>query len=126
MRPFSAGIGALALALMFAGAAHAEKTSRLVWTGYGAPPFNGSGENHCFKYQMHVIVLVQPGKVSGSFQQKGRPKRHFTFPTDGAGNFSGVAPVHGGKLEVKGSATPAGGKISLYGYCLFTGDLKKR
>jgi len=115
-------LAAAAVLVLAAGAALAA-SPRLTWTGYGTT-YNGSGENHCYKYKMHVVVRLLPGKVSGTFQQQGRPLRRFSFPTDADGNFSGVAPVHGGKLDVKGRATPAGGKISLDGYCTFAGALK--
>jgi len=122
MRAINSLLAALALAAALAGPAKttaaADAATRLTWTGYGhAGP-------HCFKYKMHVVVRLLPGKVSGTFQQQGRPLYHFSFPADAGGAFAGTVQIHGGKLDLKGTATPAGGTVSLIGYCTFAGALK--
>lgn len=108
---------AAAMALA-AGTAHADDT-KLAFTG------SGKGEGHCFKYEMHVDMALQAGKVVGSFQQKGRTKYDFSFPTGADGSFSGNVPIsNGNKLALAGTATPTGGSIKMTGYCNFAGPLK--
>jgi hypothetical protein len=114
--PLSALLG---LGLAFAaGAAHADDP-KLAFTG------TGKGEGHCFKYEMHVEMTLQAGKVVGTFQQKGRSKYQFSFPTGGDGSFTGVVPIsNGNKMTLAGTASATGGSIKMTGYCNFGGALK--
>jgi hypothetical protein len=104
-------------ALAYAGAAHADG-EKLAYTG------TGSGEGHCFKYQMHVEMTLQGDKVVGTFQQKGRSLYKFSLAKDAGGGFAGDVPIsNGNKMKLSGTAGPDGGAVKLTGYCNFGGKL---
>jgi hypothetical protein len=85
----------------------------------------GTGDGKCGIYSLHLEFVVDNGRATGFWQQKGRTVRNFDFPIKPDGRFAGEVTVgNGGIMHAKGQlgAAPT---IDLSGYCGFGGPLKK-
>ena len=112
-----------ACGLLFVGAAAAQ-TAAYNWTGYGT---NVAGSSKCPSYKMTINISVDGNKVTGRFQQEGRPERHFEGTKDAAGLFKTKAEVGGGgSMDVSGSLKDGDTKVLLDGYCKFGGPMTKK
>jgi hypothetical protein len=123
-KPMLKAIAAALLAtLLLAGVAHAQ-ASVYNWTGYG---INVPGSSKCPTYKMTINVTVAGDSVKATFQQEGRPERHFEATKDAKGMFKTKAVLDGGNsMEVTGTISDVDGKVLLDGYCKFGGKLTKK
>ena len=107
-------------ALLIATAAQAEPVM-YTWTG---PGINTQGSTKCPGYRMTIDVTVDGDKVSGRFQQEGRPERKFETTCNAQGVIKTKAELgQGNTIEVIGAINDKEQKILLDGYCKF--DAKK-
>jgi len=107
-------------ALLIATAAQAEPVM-YTWTG---PGINTQGSTKCPGYRMTIDVTVDGDKVSGRFQQEGRPERKFETTRNAQGVIKTKAELgQGNTIEVIGAINDKEQKILLDGYCKF--DAKK-
>lgn len=107
-------------ALLIATAAHAQ-SEVYTWSG---PGINVQGANKCPTYKMTIDVTVDGNKVSGRFQQEGRPERKFETTRNAQGVIKTKADLgQGNTIEVLGTINDKEQKIVLDGYCKF--DAKK-
>lgn len=118
---FAAGlVGALLIATAAPFSVRAEPVA-YTWTG---PGINTQGSTKCPGYKMTIDVAVDGAKVSGRFQQEGRPERKFETTRDAQGVIKAKADLgQGNTIEVKGTINDKEQKILLDGYCRF--DAKK-
>jgi hypothetical protein len=106
--------------LLIVTAAHAQAVV-YTWTG---PGINVQGANKCPTYKMTIDVTVDGDKVSGRFQQEGRPERKFETTRNAQGVIKTKAELgQGNTIEVTGTINDKEQKILLDGYCKF--DAKK-
>lgn len=107
-------------ALLISTAAHAEPVM-YTWTG---PGINTQGSTKCPGYKMTIDITVDGDKVSGRFQQEGRPERKFETTRNAQGVIKTKAELgQGNSIEVIGAINDKEQKILLDGYCKF--DAKK-
>jgi len=107
-------------ALLISAAAQAEPVM-YTWTG---PGINTQGSTKCPGYKMTIDVTVDGDKVSGRFQQEGRPERKFETMRNAQGVIKAKADLgQGNTIEVLGTINDKEQKILLDGYCKF--DAKK-
>lgn len=105
---------------LVAGAAQAQQVA-YTWTGMGV----GSGK--CSTYKMTIDVSAEGNNVKATFQQQGRPGRHFEAVKDAKGAFKTKAEVGGGgSMDVSGSLADANPTVMLDGYCKFGGKLTRK
>jgi hypothetical protein len=106
--------------LLIATAARAEPVM-YTWSG---PGINTQGSTKCPGYKMTIDVTVDGDKVSGRFQQEGRPERKFETMRNAQGAIKTKADLgQGNTIEVIGAINDKEQKILLDGYCKF--DAKK-
>lgn len=107
-------------ALLISTAAQAEPVM-YTWTG---PGINTQGSTKCPGYKMTIDITVDGDKVSGRFQQEGRPERKFETTRNAQGVIKTKAELgQGNSIEVIGAINDKEQKILLDGYCKF--DAKK-
>lgn len=107
-------------ALLISTAAQAEPVM-YTWTG---PGINTQGSTKCPGYKMTIDITVDGDKVSGRFQQEGRPERKFETTRNAQGVIKTKAELgQGNSIEVIGAINDKDQKILLDGYCKF--DAKK-
>jgi hypothetical protein len=118
------GIVVMAAAVLaLAGAAQAQPVA-YSWTGMGT---NVQGSSKCPTYKMTIDVTLEGGKVTGRFQQQGRPERHFEATLGADRAFRTKAEVGGGgTMDVIGSLKEGDSTVVLDGYCKFGGTLTKK
>jgi hypothetical protein len=115
---------AMMLGLAAGGEGLAQAPAVYTWTGYGV---NVPGSSKCPSYKMDIEVTVTGKAVKGTFQQEGRPERHFETTLDKTGKIKTAALVGGGNMmDVVGVINDSGGQIKLDGYCKFEGPLSKK
>jgi hypothetical protein len=103
-------------ALLIATAARAESVM-YTWTGAG---INTQGSTKCPGYKMTIDISVDGDKVSGRFQQQGRPEHTFETTRNAQGAIKTKADIgQGNKMEVLGTINDKEQKIMLDGYCKF-------
>jgi len=106
--------------LLIATAAWAEPVN-YTWSG---PGINTQGSTKCPGYKMTIDITVDGDKVSGRFQQEGRPERQFETTRNAQGAIKTKAELgQGNTIEVVGAINDKEQKILLDGYCKF--DAKK-
>ena len=106
--------------LLIATAAWAEPVI-YTWSG---PGINTQGSTKCPGYKMTIDITVDGDKVSGRFQQEGRPERKFETTRNAQGAIKTKAELgQGNTIEVVGAINDKEQKILLDGYCKF--DAKK-
>ena len=109
---------------LFTGAAFAQQAVVYSWTG---PGVNVRGASKCPGYKMTIDVTVQGNQVKGLFQQENREQRHFETTLGQGGVFKTVAKLgQGNTIDVVGTISDGGSKITLDGYCKFEGKLTKK
>jgi len=110
----------LVASLLIATAAQAQAEA-YTWTGVG---INVQGANKCPTYKMTIDITIEGDKVSGRFQQEGRPERKFETTRNAQGVIKTKAELgQGNTIEVMGTINDKEQKIVLDGYCKF--DAKK-
>lgn len=103
-------------ALLISTAAQAEPVM-YTWTG---PGINTQGSTKCPGYKMTIDITVDGDKVSGRFQQEGRPERKFETTRNAQGVIKTRAELgQGNTIEVIGAINDKEQKILLDGYCKF-------
>ncbi len=103
-------------ALLIATAAQAEPVM-YTWTGPGT---NTQGSTKCPGYKMTIDITVDGDKVSGRFQQEGRPERKFETTRNAQGVIKTKAELgQGNTIEVLGTINDKVQKLLLDGYCKF-------
>ena len=116
----SKAVAAGAIALAFAGAAHAQPVV-YSWSGMGT---NVPGSAKCSTYRMSIDVMVDGNKVHGVLKQQGRPERAFEATKDASGAFKAkVQLAADSSMDVTGTISERDGRVLLDGYCKFEGRL---
>ena len=108
--------------LLIATAAWAEPVN-YTWSG---PGINTQGSTKCPGYKMTIDIMVDGDKVSGRFQQEGRPERKFETTRNAQGAIKTKAEVgEGNVMDVSGVISAGDSRIFLDGYCKFEGKLNR-
>ena len=105
-------MGALPIAMT----AHAEPVM-YTWTGAG---IGTQGSAKCPGYKTTIHIAVDGDKMSGRFQQEGRPEPTFETTRNAQGAIETKADIgQSNKMEVLGTINDKDQKIMPDGYCKF-------